>query len=108
MGGRLARYEHCELLQWYVAGESARSGSRYEATNTSTSGGGIYQDVAGLNMKTGDTFARRHSYELSTRRPRASGRLRWMVGGTNNENGTANYRGVGNATKWTQKVKATW
>jgi hypothetical protein len=85
-----------------VAGEQARSGSHYGATNTSAGGGGIYQDITGLTISPGDTFCA--SAFLRTQYPAtgAAGSFAlWLLGGSN-ENGAVGYGALGNQNNWTE------
>jgi len=85
-----------------VAGESARSGSYYGATNTQMSGGGIYQDVA-LSTSPGQSVC--GSAWVRTQYPGTGGAgtfALWLLGGSSNENGVATFSSLGNAGNWTQ------
>lgn len=82
-----------------VAGEAARSGSRYGATNTSVGGGGIYQDITGLAVNGGDTYCASAYLRSQTPSIGARGSFDlWMLGGS--ENGSASYSGLGNQNHW--------
>ncbi|BFU47835.1 hypothetical protein [Krasilnikovia sp. MM14-A1004] len=79
----------------------AYSGNRYGATNTTVSGGGIYQDVTGLTINPGDTYCA--SAMLGTQYPQTGARgvfAVWLLGGTN-ENGNRQFNGLGNGQNWT-------
>jgi hypothetical protein len=85
-----------------VAGESARSGSHYGATNTSTTGGGIYQDVP-LSAAPGQVVCA--SAWVRTQAPATGGNgsfVVWLLGGSYNENGVASFTGLSNGANWRQ------
>ena len=85
-----------------IAGESARSGSFYGATNTSAGGGGIYQDVS-VSAVAGNVYCA--SAWVRTQYPStgASGKfVVWLLGGSSTENGVVNFSGLGNAGNWQQ------
>jgi surface antigen len=85
-----------------VSGESARSGLHYGATNTSSGGGGIYEDVA-VSTSPGQVVCAsawvRNQYPSSG----GSGQfVVWLLGGSYNENGVASFSGLGNGSNWRQ------
>ena len=85
-----------------VAGESAKSGRNYGATNTPTSGGGVYQDVA-VSAVVGDIYCA--SAWVRTQAPATGARgtfTVWLLGGAYNENGTTSFSGLGNGAGWQQ------
>ncbi|MFZ1994469.1 MAG: hypothetical protein WAU75_10185 [Solirubrobacteraceae bacterium] len=82
--------------------ENAHSGGHYAATNTTSPGGGIYQDVA-LNTSAGQLVCA--SAWLRTQLPStgASGTFSLYLRGTSAVNGGATtYGGLGNLGNWTQ------
>ncbi|GAB2979068.1 CHAP domain-containing protein [Nocardioides montaniterrae] len=80
--------------------EKARDGSRYGATNTSQSGGGIFQDIA-QTIHAGDTFCA-SAFVRSQYGNTASGALALWVTGTNAaENGSVRYTKVPTLDRWT-------
>jgi surface antigen len=85
-----------------VAGESARSGLHYGATNTSSSGGGISEDVP-VSVTPGQLICA--SAWVRTQYPSSGGSgsfVLWLLGGSYNENGVANFSNLGNAGNWRQ------
>ena len=82
--------------------ENAHSGSHYAATNTRSSGGGIYQDVS-LSTTAGQLVCA--SAWLRTQLPAtgASGTFSLYLRGTSAVNaGATSYSGLGNLGDWTQ------
>ena len=82
--------------------ENAHSGGHYAATNTTSSGGGIYQDVA-LNTSAGQLVCA--SAWLRTQLPStgAAGTFSLYLRGTSAVNaGATSYSGLGNLGNWTQ------
>jgi hypothetical protein len=82
--------------------ENAHSGGHYAATNTTSSGGGIYQDVA-LSTSAGQLVCA--SAWLRTQLPStgASGTFSLYLRGTSAVNaGATTYGGLGNLGNWTQ------
>ena len=82
--------------------ETAHSGGHYGATSTTSSGGGIYQDVA-LNTTAGQLVCA--SAWLRTQLPAtgAAGTLSLYLRGTSAVNaGATPYSGLGNLGDWTQ------
>jgi hypothetical protein len=85
-----------------ITGEAARSGQYYGATNTSQSGGGIYQDVP-VSAVAGNVYCA--SAWVRTQYPStgASGSFAlWLMGGSSTEGGNVRFSGLGNATDWQQ------
>ena len=85
-----------------VSGESPRDGQHYEATNTSQSGGGFYQDV-NISTVPGETIC--GSAWVRTQYPQtgATGSfVLWLLGGSYNDSGTASFSNLGNQGNWTQ------
>jgi hypothetical protein len=83
-----------------VAGEKARSGISYGATNTMVGGGGIYQDIAGLAVNVGDTYCA--TAWLRTQNPStgASGAFdMWLLGGSA-DHASDGYAGLGAQGNW--------
>ena len=86
-----------------VAGESAHSGLHYLATNTSSAGGGVYEDIplstsAGGGLYCGSVWVR-----TQARATGAGGQfVLWLLGGSYNENGVASFSGLSNGTNWRQ------
>ncbi|MCW2813367.1 MAG: hypothetical protein JWN84_822 [Nocardioides sp.] len=79
---------------------SARSGARYGATNTSASGGSIYQDTTGA-IGTGETFCAIAYVRTQAGATGAAGTFAvWMLGGAYNENGSQAFSQLGNG--WSQ------
>jgi surface antigen len=86
-----------------VSGESARSGLHYLATNTSSSGGGVYEDIpltsAPGGLYCGSAWVRTQIRSSAA----ASGQfVVWLLGGSYNENGVVTFSGLGSATSWRQ------
>ena len=82
--------------------ETAHSGGHYAATNTASSGGGIYQDVA-LNTSAGQLVCA--SAWLRTQLPStgAAGTFSLYLRGTSAVNaGATGYGGLGNLGNWTR------
>lgn len=82
--------------------ENAHSGTHYGATNTTSAGGGIYQDVA-LSTSAGQVVCA--SAWLRTQLPAtgASGKLTlWLTGDTAVNAGATAYGGLGNLGNWTE------
>ena len=82
--------------------ENAHSGGHYAATNTTSGGGGIYQDVA-LNTSAGQLVCA--SAWLRTQLPStgAAGTFSLYLRGTSAVNaGATSYSGLGNLGNWTQ------
>ena len=82
--------------------ENAHSGGHYAATNTTSAGGGIYQDVA-LNTSAGQLVCA--SAWLRTQLPStgAAGTFSLYLRGTSAVNaGATSYSGLGNLGNWTQ------
>ncbi len=82
--------------------ENAHSGGHYAATNTTSSGGGIYQDVA-LDTSAGQLVCA--SAWLRTQLPAtgAAGTFSLYLRGTSAVNaGATTYSGLGNLSGWTQ------
>lgn len=79
----------------------AYAGTHFAATNTSSAGGGIIQDIP-LNTSPGETVC--GSAELRTEYPGtgASGLFAlWLTGSTVHESGEAAYANLGNSGNWT-------
>jgi hypothetical protein len=94
-GTNIANYASGQLY----AVEKARSGSKYMAFNTSTSGGGIYQDVA-QSIGVGDTYCA-SAFVRSQKDQVASGAFAvWLIGGSYTENGQQAYGGLGQLDNW--------
>jgi hypothetical protein len=84
-----------------AAAEVPRSGSKYAAFNTSTEGGGIYQDVA-ASIGVGDTYCASSFVRSQSGGMAASGGFTiWLIGGSYNENGQQAYSGLGTLNNWT-------
>ena len=82
--------------------ENAHSGGHFAATNTTSAGGGIYQDVA-LNTSAGQLVCA--SAWLRTQLPStgAAGTFSLYLRGTSAVNaGATSYSGLGNLGNWTQ------
>ena len=78
----------------------AYSGTHFAATNTSSSGGGLIQDIP-LNTSAGQTIC--GSAELRTEYPGtgAAGTFAlWLTGGAAHESGSSSYSGLGNGANW--------
>jgi hypothetical protein len=78
----------------------AYGGTHFGATNTTSSGGGIIQDIP-LNTSAGQTVC--GSAELRTEYPAtgAAGTFTlWLTGGAAHESGSAAYAGLGNGANW--------
>jgi hypothetical protein len=72
-----------------VSGMSAHSGLHWEATNTSSSGGGVFEDVP-LSTSPGGLYCASAWVAGS-----GSGQfVVWLLGGSYNESGTAHYSGL--------------
>jgi hypothetical protein len=87
-----------------VPGESAHSGTHYAATNTTSTSGGIYQDINGLSIKAGDTIC--GTAFLRTQAPNtgaAGSFVLWLLGGTQNEHAVTYFNSLRNGTKWSQQ-----
>ncbi|HEY1568050.1 MAG TPA: hypothetical protein VGF68_13565, partial [Solirubrobacteraceae bacterium] len=81
---------------------SAFAGSHFAATNTSTGGGGIYEDIP-LNTSPGETVC--GSAEVRTEAPNtgASGKFTlWLTGGAPSVSGSEDYAGLSNGANWSQ------
>ena len=79
---------------------AAYAGTHFGATNTSSGGGGIIQDIP-LTTVAGQTVC--GSAEVRTEYPGtgASGTFAlWLTGGTAHESGSAAYAGLGNGVNW--------
>ena len=86
-----------------VSGESARDGVRYGATNTSSSGGGIYEDVP-LSASPGNLYCASAWVRTQVGSSSAgSGQFAvWLLDGSYNENGVASFSGLGSGSSWRQ------
>jgi hypothetical protein len=82
---------------------TAHSGSHFAAVNTTTSGGGIYQDVA-LNTSAGATVCASAWARSEPPATGASGQfVMWLIGGTpTDDGGAATFSGLPNGNDWTQ------
>jgi hypothetical protein len=86
-----------------TAAENAYAGDHYGATNTSASGGGIFQDVSGLTIEPGDTFCGNAELRSEGNKTGASGEFTiWLLGGSGNENGNVRYSNLGDDANWQQ------
>ncbi len=82
--------------------ETAHSGGHYAATNTSSAGGGIYEDVP-LTTSAGQLVCA--SAWLRTQLPStgAAGKFTlWLTGTSATNGGATAYGGLGNLGNWTQ------
>jgi surface antigen len=96
-GANIANYSSGQ-----VAGESSRDGQRYEATNASQAGGGIYQDVP-LSTVPGETICGSAWVRTQSPQTGASGSfVLWLLGGSYNDSGTVSFSNLGNHGNWTQ------
>jgi hypothetical protein len=80
----------------------AYGGTHFAATNTTSSGGGVIQDIP-LNTSAGQTVC--GSAELRTEYPAtgAAGTFAlWLTGGAAHESGSAQYTDLGNGGAWSQ------
>jgi hypothetical protein len=76
------------------------SGAYYGATNTSGTGGGIYEDVA-LNTTAGETICGTAQVRTEGSATGAHGALAlWLIGGAAADGGSSNYSGLGNGSNW--------
>ncbi len=87
-----------------VPGESARSGRRYLATNTPSSGGSVYQDI-GLKPGSAEHVLRHRVGAHAV--PTAPGARGTMCcgsgfGGSYNDSGSVRFSGLGNGSNWRQ------
>lgn len=79
-----------------VAGESARSGVGYGATNTSSGGGSIYQDNP-ISTVAGQTYCASAHVKSQVGATGAAGTFAvWLLGGAYEENGNTRFTTVGN------------
>jgi hypothetical protein len=82
--------------------ENAHTGTHYGATNTTSSGGGIYQDVA-LNTSAGQVVCASAWLRTQLSATGASGKFTlWLTGKTASNGGATAYGGLGNLGNWTQ------
>ncbi len=80
----------------------ARSGSHFGATNTAADGGGIYEDVA-LSTSPGQLVCGSAWLRTEGAATGAAGSLvLWLLGGSANDAGRADYAGLGNGGNWSE------
>ncbi len=95
-------------LAAYTNGQSspdatAFEGTHYAATNTSSSGGAIYENLTGLTINAGDALCGTAEVRNDLSTNGASGSfVIWLLGGTHSENGGTTFSGLGNGTNWEQ------
>jgi hypothetical protein len=83
------------------------SGAEFGATNTTDTGGGIYQDVA-ASTSAGQTVCGSAWVQTEAPATGASGTLAlFAVGGSATDGGGANFSGLGNGDDWTQAHTCT-
>lgn len=93
---------HVAYRNGQVAGESARSGLHYMATNTSSAGGGVYEDIP-LSTAPGGLYCGSAWVRSQTGATGAGGQfVLWLLGGSYNENGVATFSGLSNGSNWRQ------
>ena len=79
----------------------AFAGSHYAATNTSAPGGGFYQDITGQSISPGDTVCGSARVRDQLQETGAQGSfVIWLIGGSSNESGVANFSNLGNGANW--------
>ncbi len=83
--------------------DAAYAGSHYAAMNTSTPGGGLFEDIGGLAISPGDTFCGSAQVRDQLQETGAQGSfVVWLVGGNSNESGIADFSNLGNGPNWSQ------
>jgi hypothetical protein len=86
-----------------AAGDAAYAGNHYAAMNTTSQGGGLYQDVTGLTIEPGDTFCGSAQVRDQLQESGAAGSfVVWLIGGNSNENGIDNFADLGTGASWQQ------
>jgi hypothetical protein len=86
-----------------AAGDTAYAGTHYAAMNTTSAGGGMYQDVTGLNIEPGDTFCGSAQVRDQLHETGAAGSyVIWLIGGASNENGVDDFSDLGTGSSWQQ------
>ena len=84
-------------------GDTAFDGNNYAATNTSSSGGGIYENITGLTINAGDALCGTSEVRNQAGSDGASGSfVIWLLGGSRSENGGTTFSGLGNGSDWEQ------
>jgi hypothetical protein len=85
------------------ANDMAYAGAHYAATNASSPGGGFYEDINGVTIEPGDTYCGSAELRDQLNETGASGSfVIWLIGGSSNENGTANFSNLGHGANWEQ------
>jgi hypothetical protein len=98
-GSNLASYANGQI----GPSDTAYAGTYYGATNTSASGGGIFEDLTGLTIVPGQSFCATAELRNELSETGANGTFTiWLLGGTANENGHVPYAGLGNGSTWDQ------
>ncbi len=83
--------------------DTAYAGTHYGATNASAPGGGIFEDISGLTINSGDTYCGSAELRDQLNETGASGQfVIWLLGGGGNENTHVAYANLGHGTNWTQ------
>jgi hypothetical protein len=83
-------------------GSDAHSGSWWGATNTATTGGGIYQDIP-LSTTAGQLVCASAWLRNEGSATGASGSfVLWLLGGSTTDSGLTNYSNLGNGSDWSQ------
>jgi hypothetical protein len=81
--------------------DTAFAGTHYAATNTSAAGGGFYEDITGLSIGPGDTFCGSAELREQLSETGVSGSfVVWLIGGSSNESGSAEFSNLGNGANW--------
>ena len=92
------------------AAAPAHSGTHFAATNTSSAGGGIYEDMS-LDTSPGQLICGSAWVRTEGSATGASGSFAlWLTGGAHSDGASVRYAGLGNGTDWTQEqtcVQAT-
>ena len=82
--------------------DAAYAGTHYAAMNTSSPGGGLYEDIAGLSIAPGDTFCGSAEIRDQLQETGAQGSfVVWLIGGSSNEAGSDVFSNLGNGPNWT-------
>ena len=84
-----------------VPGVNAYEGSGYAATNTSASGGGIYQDVA-ATIDAGNTYCASAEVVTDGKNGGGGGTLTvWLLGGSSNDQSSYSFSNLPGGSAWT-------
>lgn len=84
------------------ANNGAYDGGHFAATNTSSGGGGIYEDVS-VNTSAGQLVCGSAELRTEGAATGASGAFAlWLLGGSGSEGASTNYSGLGNYGNWSR------